>query len=289
MAPIQKFMELLTAAAVPHNDHDIVFRYSRGRALAAFVVIALVAGGLIFFGRLHHAWIAYYAAAVLIVLILIFQKLLLARFRPTSWLVRMTDNGLFIKFRSYLNDHFPDQDLTVVFIPYSEIRAATPVTQRRELPDRNHDRKSTTTSTHTFVELELATETRRLAIVLASEATLVLGKATHSAKRVSTRYQHTPVRLGPANRLRIEWGVVPSVKRFMDLMARHTMVTPGTATSENFADLDQLSRAEQESRLRELMQAGDKVVAVALARRLYGYDLTKAKEFVESLFGEKAL
>jgi hypothetical protein len=276
-------MELITAAAVPQNDRDIVFRYSRARAVTAFIVIALAAIGLIVFGRMNHAWLAYYAATVLIILLLIFQKLLLARFCPSNWLVRLTDDGLYIKFRSYLNAHFPDQDLTVAFIPFSELRAATPIKQQRELPDHDHARRTVTTSTRTFFEVELATETRQLAVVLANEAKLVLGKATHSGKRISTRYQHTPVLLGPAHLLRIEWGVVPDVKTFLELLTRHTVVRPRIATAESFADLDGLSRAEQESRLRELMQAGDSVAAVALARRLYGYDLTKAKEFVDSL------
>ncbi len=131
--------------------------------------------------------------------------------------------------------------------------------------------------------MELAADTRQLAVVLANEAKLVLGKAWHSGKRISTRYQHTPVRLGPAHLLRIEWGVVPGMRTFLERLTHHTEVRPRIATAENFADLDGLSRAEQESRLRELMQAGDSIAAVALARRLYGYDLTKAKEFVDSL------
>ena len=59
-----------------------------------------------------------------VVCLLIYQKVVTARFRPTNWLVRMTDGGLFIKFRSYSNLGFPDQDLTVAFIPYSDIRSA---------------------------------------------------------------------------------------------------------------------------------------------------------------------
>lgn len=44
------------------------------------------------------------------------------------------DDGLYIKFRSYLNHRFPEQDLTVVFFPYSEIRSAKMITERREVP-----------------------------------------------------------------------------------------------------------------------------------------------------------
>ncbi len=277
----------MTAAAVPQNDRDIVFRYSRGRALFAFLALAAVAIGLIIFGRTNHAWIAYYVAAVLAVLLLIFQKLLLARFRPTNWLVRMTDDGLFIKFRSYLNDHFPDQDPTVVFIPYSEIRAAKLVQQHRELPDRDRNRRSSTLSLRRIVELELDAQTRQLAVVLAAEAKLAFGRLNHSASRISTRYQHLPVQLGSADLLRIEWGVVPSAEKLMEFLTRHTLVQPSVTSSVNFMDLDGLSRKEQETQLLELAQSGDMIGAVTLARRLYGYDLTKAKEFVESLLSAK--
>jgi len=273
----------MTAAAVPQNSRDIVFHYSRARALIAFIVFAMIAIGLLLFGRWNHAWLAYYAAAVLIIVLLIFQKLLTARFRLSNWLVRMIDDGLFVKFRSYLNEHFPDQDRTVVFIPYSEIRAATPVKQRRELPERSHNRPLGTTSTRRVVDLELAADTRQLAVVLASEAKLIFGKGNQPGGRISTRYQHTPVRLGPADRLRIEWGVVPGVDKLMQSLTRHTLVKPQLAVTENFTGLETLSREEQERRLLELAQSGDMIGAVTLARRLYGYDLTKAKEFVESL------
>ena len=42
-------------------------------------------------------------------------------------------------------------------------------------------------------------------------------------------------------------------------------------------------RKEQEARLLELAESGDRIGAVALARQLYAYDLTTAKEFIDSL------
>jgi hypothetical protein len=277
-------MELMTVAAVPQNDRDVVFHYSRGRALFGFLTLAVCAIGLIIFGRLNHAWIAYYVAVALILVLLIFQKLLTARFRPTNWLVRLTDTGLFIKFRSYLNDHFPVHDPTVVFIPYSEIRTAKLVQQRREIPNSDRNRRSSTVRLCRTVELEIA-HARPLAAVLAAEAKLVFGRTSHSARRISTRYQHLPVQLDSTDLLRIEWGVVPSAAKLMELLSGHTLVQTAASTSVDFVDLDRLSREEQESRLLELAQSGETIAAIALARRLYGYDLTKAKEFVESLAG----
>ena len=74
--------------------------------------------------------------------------------------MRLTDHGLFIKFRSYLNFHFPDQDLSVVFISYSEIRSARYILSRsRKCPDRDDgNRPTTTTKTQKWVELELASD-----------------------------------------------------------------------------------------------------------------------------------
>ena len=58
--------------------------------------------------------------------------------------------------------------------------------------------------------------------------------------------------------------------------------------SKNFVNLEQLSREEQESRLLELAESGDMIGAVTMARRLYSYDLTAAKQFVEGLVRKPA-
>ena len=87
----------------------------------------------------------------------------------------MTDDGLFIKFRSYLNYRFSDQDPTVVFIPYSEIGSAKLVKERQAIPDREEgNRRATTTRTRRFIELELAGNSEQLANALASESKRVL-------------------------------------------------------------------------------------------------------------------
>ena len=69
--------------------------------------------------------------------LLLYQRLIFGRFRSSNWLLRMTDHGLYVKFRSYLNHHFAAEDLTVVFLPYSEMRSARMVKERQELPDRD--------------------------------------------------------------------------------------------------------------------------------------------------------
>jgi hypothetical protein len=277
-------MQLLRAADVPTDQRDRVFRYSRLRAALGATILAGAVLGAFIFGWLKGAWLAYYVAAVLFIVLLIFQKLITARFRPSNWLMRMTDHGLFIKFRSYLNNHFDEHDLAVVFIPYSEIRSARSVKERREVPDQDgQHRPGTTTKTRQTVEFELAGDSTPLARALARERERIFSKSVIGAGRVSTRYQHLPVHLATPRLLQIEWGVVPGAQILLDALTRHTLVQTPAAIAKDFVNLDKLTSEEKEARLLELVESGDMIGAVTLARRLYSYDLTAAKQFVEEL------
>ena len=208
-----------------------------------------------------------------------------ARFQPSNWLVRLTDQGLFIKFRSYLNDHFPEQDFTVVFIAHAEIRSARFILQKQEVPDRdNGGRPTAITKTQKLVELELASETKELADALTRERAHAFdGK---NLGKISARFHHLPVRLAAPDRLHIEWNVFPNAQTFLDALSRHTLIRLTTETNKDFVNLEGLARAEQEARLLELAESGDKIGAIAMARRLYAYDLATAKDFVEGLAGK---
>jgi hypothetical protein len=142
-----------------------------------------------------------------------------------------------------------------------------------------------TTKTQKLVELELAGETKQLADALHREQRYAIDGKLPS--KTSSRYQHLPVRLASADRLQIEWGVVPGAQNFLDTLSRHTLVRPPEETSKDFANLEQLSREEQETRLLELTESGDKLAAITMARRLYVYDLAQAKQFVEGLVVNK--
>lgn len=282
-------MQLLRLADVPLNQRDQLFYYSRLRAVAGATILAAFAAAALVFGRQTGLWLAYYVAAVAAICLLLYQKLVTARFRPSNWLVRMTDHGLFIKFRSYLNNHFSEQDATVVFLPYSEIRSARLLKERQELPDRDDRYRSTTTTrTRRLLELQLADNLTQFVEALGKERTRVFGKSAPGDHMLSTRYQHFPVQLTSPALLRIEWGVVPDAQRFLDEITRHTLVRPAEESSKDFVRLDGLSTAEQEARLLELAESGDMIGAITMAREIYSYDLTTAKGFVEGLVGKRS-
>jgi len=173
-----------------------------------------------------------------------------------------------------------------VFVPYSEMRSARMVKERQELPDRDQPSAMTTTSRRTL-ELELAGNSADFALALAAERERVFGKIPPGNHRISSRYHHFPVRLVSRTLLRVEWGVVPGIQIILDALTRHTLVQSAAEATKNYANLNQLSRQEQETRLVELAESGDMIGAIAIARRLYSYDLTAAKQFVEGLMSKQ--
>jgi hypothetical protein len=278
-------MQLLRLADVPINPRDRVYYYSRVRAVVGALVLALAAAGAFLFAWINGAWPAYYVAAVMVLCLLLYQRLILGRFRPSNWLLRATDDGLFVKFRSYLNHHFDAQEFIVLFLPYSELRSVRMVKERQEFPDRNRQSAATTT-TQTILELELAVKSTEFAVALSAERARVFGKMPRTNRRMSTRYQHFPVRLVSPTLLRIEWGVVPRIQTLLDALTRHTLVRDAGESAKIIANLEQLSRSEQETRLLELAESGDTIGAIAMARRLYSCDLTEAKQFIEGLMSK---
>lgn len=277
-------MRLLRHTDVPVTTRDLVFQYSRTRALV-FSLMLFVAGlALVWVGWQQRFWLPFVIAGTLFLGWPAFRGVVTARFRRSNWLVRAGDTGLWVQFRSYLNYHFPADDLTVVSIPYREINSARLVRQRRDLPDRDGG-GGVTESRRRVVELELDMDSAELRTALRDE----LGRKGPKERRwwgsSATRYGHCPVRLSSPTTLEIEWNVGPSFRLLFERLALHSNILPAARVQHDLTRLDEKGRSAQETRLRELVELGETMAAVQIARRLYGYDLTEATRFVEGLRG----
>ncbi len=280
-------MRSMRAADVPAVEGDPVFGHSRARALGLVVASIGAAAGLLWLGRRQGSGLAYYVAAVILLGLVGMQRFILARFRPSNWLVRMTGDGLFVQVRSHLNHQFPQEDRTVIFIPYGEIRSARLVRERRTIASREVGRRVETESEQrrSLVELDLTGDPAPLAQALAEEAGRLgpRGAGRHGA--VSTRYKHHPVRIVSPRVLHLEWSVAPGAEAFLEALRGRTDVAPPVDLKTDLAHLEGLGRDEQEERLRELAETGRTVEAIRMARKLYAYDLARARAYVESLRG----
>lgn len=273
-------MRLLRLSDVETSLGDLVFYYSRVRALVFAFVALGASGGLLLRAASAHWNAGYYLTAVLLLFVLLLKRFVTARFRPSNWLVRMNDTGLFIQFRSYLNYHMPAEDLTVVFLSYIEIRSARLVRERTRVSD---SRGRTATQIRHYIELELSGDMPPLAKALQAE----LAEKAPSEKRwygsSSTLYEDHPVRISSPPFLQLRWQVVPRAQKFLDVLRPYTTIANPVSTSEDFAHLQALSREEQEKRLRELKERGESVAAINMARKIYGCGLEQARSIVENL------
>lgn len=271
-------MRLLRLAEVQIGAQDRVFRHSPAKALIAVGGALCASAGLVWFGWTRGAGLAYYLAGVLVLAVLVLHKLVIARLRPSNWLVRMNDEGLFLQFRSYLNHHFPPEDRTVAFLLYREIRSARMIDERRTVPERDFERpmvERTLEQRRRLVELELAGDLAPLAHALQEERL--------KRPRNATLYKHYPARMVSAHSLQVEWNVAPGAREFLAALRPHTNVAPPLETAQDYSNLQSLSRTDQERRLLELIDTGQTITAVYLARQLYCLDLTAARDYVEEL------
>lgn len=272
-------LRLMRRTDVPETAR--VYRYSPVHALLFFAVPIGIAARMVIVRWPGPRASFWFAGAILLVIWLL-RRFVLARFLESNWLVRQADDGLFIQFRSYLNYHMSEEDATVVFVPYSDIGSARLVRERTETKEPDG---KTYFHRLRLVELELAADPAQLASALADECGRPAAMEKHWYVTSSTLYRHYPVRMQTPPFLRVEWQVVPGIAAFLKALPAYLLIAPPIAVTEDFADLQYLSREQQEQRLRQLEDRGNTMAAVYMARRLYGYDLTEATKFVKGLHG----
>ena len=283
-------VRLLRLDEVPIDECDRAFRHSPARGLFAAITAICASGVFILLGWQRGNILAYYLGAITLLGLLMTRRLIVARFQPTNWLVRLSDAGLFVHFRSYLNYHLPREEPTVVFVPHEEIRSVRLVRQRRDIPDMDGARSqlnSVSEQRRRLVEIHLAADSSLLARALANELRLRGSREPHWYGSASTLYNDYPARMASSTVLQLDWRVVPSAKIFLAAMQRYTDIKGSVEISEDYVHLEGVSREEQERRLLELVKTGQTISAIQIARRLYSYDLTQAKAFVDSLLAGK--
>ena len=280
-------MQLIRLREVPSGRNDRVYCYSRTHATVAY---GLWFGGcvaLVVAGARQHAYVLEFAAALLGIGLLLARRFLVARFRDSNWLVRADENGLYVQFRSYLNYHFSPDDQSVAFIPYRDIRVARAVRERRELPELSRNDRAVSIQTLQLAELELGCDTTSLRAALNAERARPSPREATWYGTSGVKFQHYPVALDDGPRLRLTWECVPSVRVFLEDIRRYVQVGENTSTTKSFSNLSSSSYADQEAQIAELARVGQLVYAIAIARRLYGYDLRQARAYVESLMARE--
>ena len=274
-------LQVMRESDVPVSPGDCLYRASRVRAAAGALVAAGVAAFLII-GQWPQRWVGLAFGSGILLFLFLFGRLITARFLPSNWLVRATDTGLFIHLRSYLNYHMAVEDLTVVFLAYSDIRSARMVREWISVPDPMQPNRSTT-HTRRWIELELAIDPAPLSAAIDTEYARPAVWEKRWYGNSATLYQDYPVVMQRPPFVRIQWQVTPSPKAFLKMLASYVQVEPKVTVGTDFVKLNGLPREQQERRLRELDRRGRTIDAVYIARNLYSLDLSGATKFIDTL------
>lgn len=272
----------MTLAAVPSGPTDRVFAYSRARAsvVAAAAVTAIC--GLAVIGWSRNSHLAWYLAGITVLSVVLFRRLVVARFRASNWLLRIAGEGVYLQCRSYLNATMAASTPTVAFLRFEEMRSVRCVDESREVEYKDTEHQGVTSTTierRRWLEIEIAGDSTALAEALAAER--------RARPRRGALYRHYPVQLPSPTTVRVEWSVVPSIEVFCDAIRHRVPVAPAVAITESYTAFDRLPADEQELRLRCLVDQGQTTTAAYLVRGLYGCDLAQAVAFVERLSQSK--
>lgn len=264
------------------------YRHSKITVSLGALIVMSIAKVCVFFT--YTAWIEESIAGVLIAawigLWALFFGLLLGgivrrRLLPSNWLVRTYSDGISVKFRSYLNSHFDPADAIVLHIGYSEIEYVRDHKIRQDVPGQS--RGDVETRYLRFAEFKLRDESvlKQIEESLSRERARkapIGGRFIHYRKK----YDEYPVQVAEGH-LRIRWSVWPRLPGFMADIAPYVPVKAVVASREDFRDLRKAPPRDQEEALLGLIASGDRFGAIRMIRQIYGYDLTRAKQFLDDL------
>jgi hypothetical protein len=274
-------MRLLRLQDVEIGPNDRVFRHPRLRALIVWLAAFFGTTALFYYAYTAKFAFGYFFGAFALLFLLVYLRMVTARFHPSNWLARMNDTGFYVQFRSYLNYELSAEVPSVVFFSFGEIASARLIKERLETPDPARQNTTQTQFLH-HIELELPGDTAALAEALSNERGQEAPSEKHWYGTSATMYRDYPVTLnGPF--LRIHWNVVPRTHTFLKLLRPYTIIADPVSVTNDFSKLRSLNREDQQKRLRELDARGDRIGAVYAASQLYRCSLTDATNLITSL------
>ncbi len=207
---------------------------------------------------------------------LLVVNLYLKSLKPSAWLVRADNQGLYIKWRSYQNMAWQTEGPQAVCVPYLNIAEARRHKRRWNTPEHRHG--GNMVARNTFLELQLRdVDTTRLAQCLAEDRT---GRPGGQQVR-NAQWQHFPVALEPDDLLRIEWRAKPGIKVMLELLREHgvTIASPSNTQSD-------LTSHAEDADLKELARQGELMAMIRVMRANSDVSLKEAHTRAKAMIAE---
>jgi len=281
-----QYMQLLRLQDAQLNIQDRIFKESAFWQFLGAVVFAGLAVGMYMwhkYGELPFFFVVVSGGFLALFSLICFRHFT-RTLAPANWVAAIGPDRILIKFRSYLNADLPAEDQQVISLWFSEIEAGRITKQR--LKYYRSQRDGAATEYHTYFDFIVRDSSLQpLKDRLKYEHTAMVTRDRIICK-VSSKAQHYPVSVPDERTIRILWRspashVVPSVRKLADLLARQRVTI--RAAERQVCDYTKSASSDPESKILELVEKGKKIAAVRLAEKLYGYNTTEAKQFIEGL------
>jgi hypothetical protein len=249
-------------------------RQSPLRGLVGGLIFCAVLIGIVFLMR-HGGlpWFVWGWCAVVAALLVPWVLAdALAKFRSTNWLLRLGPDGLWINLRSYQNRHLPEA-ATVLYLRYEEIASA----------HRHFETWSTPSEPSSDAGTHWKRESLELTLVSGEIREIAKALADERGRRAAIKGKHQAVTVPAAGVVRIAWrgpgnDVVPPLTRVLDELSRRVKVVEPTRTDH--AHWRELSEAELDELVAQLVRSGDDLEAAQLLKRRRGCSATEAHKLV---------
>lgn len=270
-------MKLVYPHDVPRLGVVRTFRHSR---LAPLLTFAFVAGGTAWWAITmtfsdRAEWIHWLPTLLGLVMCFVILIYLRKSLKATNWLLRITEDGVYIKFRSYLNDRLPETGPTILHVPYAEIERIQPGLRTVTLPDRDG---RVMTSQLRFMDIALGHEaTAELANALKTERSLP------PIRNGAPKHHDYPLRVTAPNRLRLEWKVRPALRTAIETLQRFAPVDHDPIRARlDWNKMDDQAKADM---IVELAELGERMRARHLAQEFYNLEKDDAKIYINEIVG----
>lgn len=190
-----------------------------------------------------------------------------------NWLLRSTQEGLWINLRSGFNKHLPEEHETVLFIPKDEVAAICRTKEVRELPSFRGGYKDV----YSYIDVYLSHEDTEAVVDCLRRERRMEGASSWGS---STKHHDYRVRVinPPGIRLVWEW-IKPGEEQTLNELGKDYPITK--TRNLRRPDWDDLSEAEKEAFIAELWEIGHLQQAIGLVRHHRQCSARRAKIYLE--------
>lgn len=273
-------MKLLSVSGYTPPLHGVIFRDSR---IIAFNKLLICTSFTIFFtyGLLMHDWpvLIWLAVATFALFSKFMLSALIAAMKPTNWTVCLDGRNVLIKYRSYLNHHFSDDEPAIIQLDLDEIISVSKLQQtltpKADEPKRVSLELILKPGLCETIDIAIAEERRHLGTIR--------GFYCHKS-------HHYFVSTHPGDALRITWegrpeSLTPSVENILRRLGSLVTLNP-TRTEDN--QPQNMSDELLDQHVLELGESGDVIGAMKLLKTRYGFSTAEARQFFDDLFVKAA-